>query len=136
MCPIRNAMEHQIFIVEDHPVLRSVYADVLRFEPGLHLSGQASSAEEALVVLESVPCDLLVTDLMLPGMSGVDLVMRLRSVRPSLPAMVISGHEESVYAERARAAGAVAFLPKSTLARTLVETIREVLSRPGADGPP
>lgn len=129
-------MPHQIFIVEDHPAMREAYASVLALEPDLHLTGQAASAEEALRVLESVPCDLVVTDMMLPGMSGVDLIERVHQTRPALPMLVISGHEEDLYAQRARDAGAVGFLPKSNLARTLADAIRDILGPNGQDGGP
>lgn len=117
----------QVFLVEDHPVMREAYAAVLGQEPDIGLCGVVESAEEALDALEGLKCDLVVTDLRLPGMSGVDLVRRLSAERPGLPALVISAHEEDVYARRAREAGAVGFLPKQGLAGTLVPTIREVL---------
>ena len=116
-----------VFLVEDHPAMREAYAAVLAQEPDIGVCGVVESAEQALDALDGLPCDLVVTDLRLPGMSGVDLVQRLRMMRPDLPALVISAHEEEVYAERAREAGAVGFLPKQGLAGTLVPTIREVL---------
>ena len=107
--------------------MREAYAAVLGQEPDIGLCGVVESAEEALDALEGLKCDLVVTDLRLPGMSGVDLVRRLSAERPGLPALVISAHEKDVYARRAREAGAVGFLPKQGLAGTLVPTIREVL---------
>ena len=103
--------------------MREAYAAVLEQEPRLRLCGSVESAEDALDALREVECDLVVTDLRLPGMSGVDLVGRLRDERPGLPALVISAHEEDLYAQRARDAGAVGFLSKRGLAGTLVPTI-------------
>ena len=114
---------HRIFLVEDHPVMREAYATVLAAEPRLELCGSVESAEEALDALRETACDLVVTDLRLPGMSGVDLVGRLQEGWPGLPALVISAHEEELYAQRARDAGAVGFLSKRGLAGTLVPTI-------------
>ena len=103
--------------------MREAYAAVLEQEPRLRLCGSVESAEDALDALRETECDLVVTDLRLPGMSGVDLVGRLRDERPGLPALVISAHEEDLYAQRARDAGAVGFLSKRGLAATLVPTI-------------
>ena len=120
-------MPYQIFLVEDHPAVRGAYVSVLRIEPDFALCGEAASAEEALAQLEGLPCDLVVTDIRLPGMSGIDFVERLREDRPDLPALVITGHEEPMFARRAREAGAAGFLPKRKAARGLVTTIRAVL---------
>ena len=120
-------MPYRIYIVEDHPVMREAYASVLEVEPGLELCGSVASAEEMIGKLDDIDCDLVVTDLGLPGMSGVELVRHLRSVRPDLPAVVISGHEEEAFAREARKAGAKAYLRKRDLIQTLVPTIYEVL---------
>ncbi|MDT7856009.1 response regulator transcription factor [Rubrivirga sp. S365] len=118
---------HRVFLVEDHPVMREAYAALLATEPRLVLSQSVETAEEALDALRETPCDLVLTDLRLPGMSGVDLVRRLSEERPGLPALVISAHHEEVYARRALEAGAARFLPKQGLAARLVSVILEVL---------
>jgi len=123
-------MPYRIFIVEDHPVMREAYASVLDLEPDLELVGAVESAEDAMASLGDMPCDLVVTDYALPGQTGVDLVRHLRSVRPELPALVISGHEEEAFAREAREAGAVGFLRKRDLIQTLVPTIHGLLSAP------
>lgn len=123
-------MPYKIFVVEDHPVMREAYANVLGLEPDLDLCGVAASTEEALALLDGLPCDLVVTDLVLPGQSGLDLVRHLRTARPDLPAVVITGHEEEAFARAARLAGAAAFLSKRDLIQTLVPTIHDVLEAP------
>lgn len=121
-------MPYQIFLVEDHPVMREAYASVIEAEPDLDLCGAVESAEEAMDALgPALPCDLVVTDLRLPGLSGIDLVGHLRSARPGLPVIVVSGHEEAMHARRALDAGAVQFVPKRTLAASFVTTIRSVV---------
>lgn len=132
-------MPHQIFLVEDHPIMRRAYADVLAREADLELSGVSASAEEALTELEGAECDLLITDLSLPGMDGISLTERIHTERPGLPIVVISAHNEPVIAERARAAGARAYLRKDGLALSLPDALREVLRggsrfEPEADG--
>lgn len=123
---------HRLFLVEDHPVMREAYAHVLGAEADLELCGQAETAELALVALAALvedPCDLVVTDVRLPGMSGIDLVAHIRERWPALPVVVITGHEDDVFARQAREAGAVAFLPKSLAPTRLLPTIREALRR-------
>lgn len=107
--------------------MREAYAALLATEPRLTLCRSVESAEEALDALQETPCDLVLTDLRLPGMSGVDLVRHLTEERPGLPALVISAHHEEVYARRALEAGAVGFLSKQGLAARLVSVILEVL---------
>ena len=127
-------MPYQIFLVEDHPVMREAYASVLAAEPDFALCGAVATAEDALeALLGGRACDLVVTDLRLPGMSGIDLVERLRAARPDLPVVVVSGHEEEMHARRAREAGAAEFLPKRALPTTFIDTIRTVVT---ADGTP
>ena len=123
-------MAYQLFLVEDHPVMREAYAHVLSSAPDLHLCGQADTAEQALDVLEGTSCDLVVTDVRLPGMSGIDLTSQIHERWPALPVVVITGHEDSLFERRAQEAGAVAFLPKRLAPTHLLDTIR------GALGPP
>lgn len=121
-------MPYHVFIVEDHPVMRDAYAAVLDLEPDIMVCGAVGSVEEALGVLSSVACDLVVTDYALPGQSGVDLVRHLRQTRPELPALVISGHDEPAFVQEAEAAGAAGFLSKRDLVDTLIPTIHAVLA--------
>jgi two-component system invasion response regulator UvrY len=130
---LAHTVSYHIFLVEDHPVMREAYVSVLGAEPDLELCGVAESAEEALGALNGeTACDLVVTDLRLPGMNGIDLVARLHEARPGLPVLVVSAHEEELQARRAREAGAVGFLSKRTLPTTLVDTIRSVVAGDGA----
>ncbi len=122
-----RTMAHHLFLVEDHPVMREAYARVLTAEPDLLLCGEAESAEAALVALAGIECDLVITDVRLPGQSGIDLAGEIRQRWPELPVVVITGHEDSVFARRAEEAGAAAFLPKRLAATHLLDTIRGVL---------
>ncbi|HEX8385439.1 MAG TPA: response regulator transcription factor [Rubricoccaceae bacterium] len=119
-------MSHKVYIVEDHPVLREMYADFLKAAPGLELCGTAGSAEEVLGKLGDLDCDIVVTDYRLPGLSGAELVRRLRAERPDLPAVVISGHEDEAFSREAMEAGAAAFVRKRDLVALLVPTIHAV----------
>lgn len=107
--------------------MREAYARLLARETDLELCGMAESAEEALEGLGGTACDVLVTDVSLPGMDGIALAERVRSERPDLPVVVISVDGEAAHSERARAAGARAYLSKDGLADTLAATLRDVL---------
>ena len=125
-------MPYHIFVVEDHPVMREAYASVIGTEAGFALCGAVATAEEALAhLVGEVSCDLVVTDLRLPGLSGIDLVARLHDARPGLPVLVVSAHEEEMHARRAREAGAVGFLPKRALATTFLDVVRSLAAGEG-----
>ena len=126
-------MPHRIFVVDDHPVMLSAYTSLLGYEPDLETCGTASSGAEALDVLTAAggehACDLVVADYRMAGMNGAELVRQLAALRPGLPAVVVSAHEDAAFAREALDAGAVAFLRKRDLVDTLVPTIRTVLGR-------
>lgn len=123
-------MAYQIYIVEDHPIMRQAYELLLRRAADVELLGSAESAEEAWSHFADCPCDLLVTDVSLPGASGIDLLRRVRAHRPNLPVIVVSIQE--AFRPAAMEAGAQAFLTKDELARTLLPTVREVLAAGGS----
>ena len=124
-------MQHRIFAVDDHPVMLDACLSVIGLEPDLAPCGSATSGAEALGMITALgsDCDLVVADYRMPGMSGAELVRHLRAVRPTLPVIVVSAHEDDVFAREAMDAGAAAFLPKRDLVETLVPTIRAVLDR-------
>ncbi len=121
-------MSHNVFLVEDHPVVREVYSNILAQTDGICMCGIAATAEDALAALGDLACDLVVTDVRLPGMSGIDLVERLMASRPELLVLVVSGHEEAVFEDRALKAGAAAFLPKRLAATKLIPTVASLLA--------
>lgn len=120
-------MPYKIFVVEDHLIMREAYAAILRADPDLEWCGTAVSAEEALDRLGEIDCDLVVTDYRLPGLNGAELVRRIHAVRPGLPAIVISAHEDEAFVLAAREAGAAAVLGKRDIVDTFGPTILAVL---------
>lgn len=113
--------------------MRRAYAQVLGREEDFVICGVAATAEEALRALDAADCDLLVTDVVLPGMDGIELAAKVHHRFPDLPTLVISGHEDQAFVQRAYEAGARAYLGKRSLAGTLVTTLRGLLS---PDAPP
>lgn len=119
-------MDRQIYVVDDHVVARKGYAFLIEAEPGLSVCGEADSAEQALAELPDA-CDLVVADVTMGGMSGVELVKHLQAARPGLPVLVVSMHDEALYAERALRAGARGYLMKSEAGQEVVAAVRRVL---------
>jgi two-component system, NarL family, invasion response regulator UvrY len=124
----------RLFIVEDHAAVRQGYASFFGMMPDLEIVGEAVSAEEALVMVEAARPDLVVVDVSLPGMSGIELVARLTEMEPTVHALVVSGHDERMYAENAALVGALGYVMKSAGPGRLLSAIREALA--GLDAHP
>lgn len=123
--------EHKarIMIVDDHPIVRHGIAQLLNAQPDFECSAEADDAESALRLLrDDDPYHLLIVDISMPGLSGLDLIRRVKQRDPDLPVLVLSMHDESVYAERALAAGARGFLMKHEATDRLVEAVRKLLA--------
>jgi DNA-binding NarL/FixJ family response regulator len=118
---------HRVLIVDDHPFLRMGLSESLGMEPGLCVCGSVGTAEEALTVVEKLRPDIVVTDLNLPGKSGIELIKDLAALCPGLPVIVLSMYEEDVYAERCLRAGGRGYLMKSEGPEKLVTAIRHVI---------
>lgn len=112
--------------------MQEVLAHLFRSEGDLELCGLVASAEEAEAHLDDSPCDLLLTDVSLPGMDGIELATRVRRSHPDLPVVVVSVNDDAGTAARAQAAGARAFLSKGDVGNDLASTLRDVLGRPTA----
>lgn len=121
-------MKKRILIVDDHPLVRKGLALTLEAEPDLEVCGQAASAEEALNMLNTVHPDLAIVDISLPGMSGLELIKHLHAWNPGLPVLVISRHDETLYAERAIRAGARGYVMKVEAVDVIVKAVRRVLA--------
>ncbi|CAM3307582.1 response regulator transcription factor [Rhodothermus bifroesti] len=121
-------MKKRILIVDDHPLVRKGLALTLEAEPDLEVCAQAASAEEALGLLDKVQPDLAIVDISLPGMSGLELIKHLQAWKQHLPVLVISRHDEALYAERAIRAGARGYVMKVEAVEVIVKAVRRVLA--------
>jgi len=118
----------RIFLVDDHPVFRFGIRQLIETHSDLTVIGEAADAASALAALREGPLpDLTLIDLSLPGSSGVDLVKRLASLYPGLRMLIISMHDEHLYAERALRAGAVGYITKATKPEATIQAIRKAL---------
>jgi DNA-binding NarL/FixJ family response regulator len=118
---------HRLMIVDDHPIVRHGIVQLLAGEPDLVCDLEADNAEDALHLLRSHTVDLLIADISLPGLSGLDLTRRVVATWPDLPVLVLSMHEESAYADRAFSAGARGYLNKHGATEELVKAVRRLL---------
>jgi len=118
----------RVLIVDDHPLFRQGLGQLIDHEPGLKVCGEAKDAEEAMrLVRESKP-DLVIVDISLGGSSGIDLIKNLKSEDAELPLLVVSMHDESLYAERALRAGAMGYVMKHEPPKTVKTAIHRVLA--------
>lgn len=120
-------MAHKIYIVEDHPVMRRGYAYLVDAEMDLEICGETGNALDALEEIPEVEPDLVIVDLTLEGMGGLELIKRLQAKHPELPILVVSMHDESLYADRALQAGARGYIMKSEVEAEVVKAIRRIL---------
>ena len=117
----------RILLVDDHPLMRKGLALTLNAETDLDVVGQAADAEEAIAVFEKLDPDLVLIDISLPGMSGLELLKHLLAIRPETLALMVSRHDEALYAERAIRAGAKGYVMKLEAADDIVQAVRHVL---------
>jgi DNA-binding NarL/FixJ family response regulator len=128
--PSPDATERQknsVFIVEDHPVFREGLVQVLNREKDLAVCGQAGTAEEAQKLLRRLHPDLLLVDITLPGKSGLQLIKDLRKSGNNVKVLVVSIHDEALYADRVLRAGADGYIMKQEDPNEIVHAIRDVL---------
>ena len=119
--------KNAVFIVDDHPIMRDGISQLINQQDDLEVCGMASSAAEALDALNGSDPDLLLVDISLPGMDGIELIKIVRKRKGRLPMLVLSMHAESLYAERAIRAGAKGYVMKHASSGTLLAAIRKVL---------
>lgn len=117
----------QVFIVDDHPMVRELLAELIRCEPNLDVCGEAGDRKEALQgILKKRPA-LVLVDYSLKSSQGIDLIKDIRDALPATRILVVSMHDESLYAERCLRAGAHGYITKQEATRHIMEAIRVVL---------
>jgi DNA-binding NarL/FixJ family response regulator len=118
----------KILIVDDHPILRKGLSMLINQEADLVVQGEAEDAGKALEMIERVKPDLIIVDISLPGVDGVELLKTIKLRYGDLPTLVVSMHDESFFAERALRAGARGYIMKQEAVDKLLVAIRHVLS--------
>ncbi len=122
-----KANETKILIIDDHPMMREGLAQVIAREPDLTVCGEAEDARAAMEAVAKLKPDLALVDITLPGKNGLELIKDLQAVRPDLPILVISMHDESLYAERVLRSGGRGYIMKQEGGKKIMRAIRTVL---------
>ena len=117
-----------VLIVDDHPIVRQGLSQLINAEGDLEVCGDAASVEEARDLLESSEPDVVILDLSLPDSDGLELLKQIRRETRHLPVLVLSMHDESMYAERLLSAGANGYIMKQAAADQLLTALRRVLA--------
>ncbi len=118
----------KVFIVEDHPVFRQGLKQMVNSEQGLTVCGEAGDAETGFSAIKRLEPDLVLVDITLPGESGLDLIRRVRTALPSTKMLVVSMHDEALYANRVLRAGASGYIMKQEDPDEIVHAIHDVLN--------
>src|SRR5580692_5356190 len=118
----------KIFIVDDHAMFRDGLRQLIDREADLVVCDEAADADEALEGISKSEPDLVIVDISLSGKSGIDLIKAIKDEYEDLPVLVVSMHEESLYAERALRAGAMGYVMKQEPAKVVKTAIRKVLA--------
>ncbi len=117
-----------VFIVDDHPMMRMGLTCLINAADGLQVVGEAGSAREALTKLEEIESpDLILLDISLPDKNGLELLKDLKTVSQESKSLVMSSHDEDVYAERVLKAGGRGYVTKDRAPEQLVDAVRRVL---------
>ncbi|HEV3099529.1 MAG TPA: response regulator transcription factor, partial [Candidatus Udaeobacter sp.] len=116
----------RIVIVDDHPLFRKGLEQLIQSEGGFAVCGEANNAPEAMDVIRKLNPDLAIVDLSLPGANGIELIKNIRAEFSKLPILVLSMHDESLYALRALRAGAEGYVMKHEAMANVIQAIREV----------
>jgi DNA-binding NarL/FixJ family response regulator len=117
----------RVLLVDDHPIVRHGLGLLIEQEDDLTICGETESAVETLDCIDKVSPDIVLVDISLRGSNGLELTKALKETRPELPVLVLSMHDESLYAERALRSGARGYVMKQESADTVLDAIRTVL---------
>lgn len=118
---------NRIFIVDDHPIVRKGLAQLINQEPDMVVCGEAENAQNALELLKKIRPDLAIVDISLQGIDGIELIKKIKDRDINLPILVVSMHDESLFAERALKVGAKGYIMKQEAIEKMMEAIRKVI---------
>jgi two-component system, NarL family, invasion response regulator UvrY len=114
------------FIIDDHPLVRAGLTRLLKEETGIQVLGDADSGESALLQLRSLDCNIILLDVCMPGMGGLELIKKMRRIRPQAYIVVVSVCDEAPFPHLFLQAGAMGYILKNSSVKEMVEGIRAV----------
>jgi DNA-binding NarL/FixJ family response regulator len=116
----------RVLLADDHKIVRDGLRGILAAADGIEVSAEAADGNEALALVRSNDYDVAILDMSMPGLSGIDLIKRLKAEKSTLKLLVLSMHGEQQYAARALKAGASGYLTKDSAAEQLVGALRKI----------
>src|SRR5438876_11107719 len=117
----------RVLLVDDHPILRRGLAQLINQEADMTVCGEAEDAPRAFEAVSTLQPDVAVVDISLKGGNGIELIKNVKARFPDLPILVLSMHDESLYAERALRAGDLGYIMKEEAIEQVLVAIRRVL---------
>jgi DNA-binding NarL/FixJ family response regulator len=118
----------RVIVVDDHPLFRERLCQLINDEQDMEICGEAENAQPALLIIRETSPNLAIVDITLKTSSGLELVKNIRALSIGVPVLVLSMHDESLYAERALRAGAMGYITKSEEAAEVILAVRSVLA--------
>ena len=118
----------RVVVVDDHPMFRDRLSQIINHELDMTICGEAEDAQQGLATIEHTSPDLAIIDITLNGNSGLELIKSIRAMGLKIPLLVLSMHDESLYAERSLRAGANGYITKRQPAAEVVSAIRRILA--------
>jgi DNA-binding NarL/FixJ family response regulator len=119
--------KQKVYLVDDHPIVRQGLIKLIEQEDGLEVCGEAGSVPDALRAIGELAPDVILVDISLEDSNGLELIKTIDDMGLKIPTLVLSMHDESLYAEHALKAGASGYVMKQAAATTLVQAIEKVL---------
>jgi DNA-binding NarL/FixJ family response regulator len=119
---------HRVYIVDDHPITRQGLMALINAEPDLTICGETDNAPSAIEQIQKLEPDVALIDVTLKTSSGIELIKHLKALRPQMPILMMSMHDESLFAERALRAGAKGYVMKLESSDTILAALRRTLS--------
>src|SRR3984957_4592431 len=123
-----SARKKTVFVVDDHPIVRQGLTLLINREPDLAVCGEAEEMPAALSAIPAAKPDILIVDISLNGPDGLELLKNIRITSPRLPVLILSMHDESIYAERALRAGANGYIMKQEATEKVLVALRRILA--------
>ena len=120
--------KERVVIVDDHPLFRERLSELINHELDMEVCGEAEDARQAIELIRNTSPDLAIVDITLKGSSGLELIKGIRELPTAIPVLVLSMHDESLYAERALRSGAAGYITKHESAENVLLAIRRVLA--------
>ncbi|MGH8094932.1 MAG: response regulator transcription factor [Chthoniobacterales bacterium] len=125
--PAPASRKHRVLIIDDHVMVREGVAEIIEHAEDLSVCCTASTANEGLEAVQKFRPDLVLVDITLPGKNGIEFIKDARALQPGLPILVMSMHDESLYADRVLRAGGRGYIRKQEGGDKLIEAMRQVL---------